>query len=127
VRLQFACTFDFPTKAPEAYRGEVTGLNVATCVARAIRAAHAALRPVGWSSCVVAGIEQDLDAEGTIETPNWWSTVYALRDDPRGVTLLSSREVYCEIAADVDAPTFDAAVEAVLTQCVPPADEDPAS
>jgi hypothetical protein len=55
MTISYAVTFEFDTLPPKTHKGTVVGSSGATCVARAVREAQKALRPVGWSSmnCVV--------------------------------------------------------------------------
>ena len=55
MTVKYAVTFEFDTRAPITHRGTIAASGVATCVARAVRIAKKALRPVNWSSlnCVI--------------------------------------------------------------------------
>jgi hypothetical protein len=66
MRVQYAVTFEFEQRPPMTHRGTVLASSGATCVARAVRAAQKALRPVGWSSlvCVLLGREMSQPEQG---------------------------------------------------------------
>jgi hypothetical protein len=55
MKVSFSVTFEFEMRAPVTHRWTVLGSSAATCVARAVREAQRALRPVGWSAvcCVL--------------------------------------------------------------------------
>lgn len=55
MKVRYAVTFEFEMRPPMTHRGTVAGSSGATCVARAVRAAQKALRPVNWASmnCVL--------------------------------------------------------------------------
>ena len=58
MRVQYAVTFEFATRPPLTHRGTVAGSSTATCVARAVRTAQKALKPVNWSSTVCVLLER---------------------------------------------------------------------
>lgn len=61
MTTHYAVTFEFETRPPLTHRGTVAGAQAATCVARAVRNAQRALRPVSWSSLVCVLLERALN------------------------------------------------------------------
>ena len=55
MTVSYAVTFEFESQPPKTHRGTVAASSGATCVARAVREAQKALRPVNWASlnCVL--------------------------------------------------------------------------
>jgi hypothetical protein len=68
MTVPFSVSFEFETIAPLTHRGTVQAASAATCFARAVRQAQAALRPVAWTSvvCVLdrAALEEQEQAAG---------------------------------------------------------------
>ena len=62
MTVTYAVTFEFAMRAPLTHRGTIAGGRAATCVARAVREAQAALRPRVWSSLVCVLLERLSDA-----------------------------------------------------------------
>lgn len=62
MRVSYSCTFEFQEKAPLTHRGTVEGAQPSTCVARAVRSAQKALRPINWTS-VVAVLDRGVPAD----------------------------------------------------------------
>jgi hypothetical protein len=62
MRVRYAVTFEFETRAPETHRGAIAGSSAATCASRATREAQRALRPKGWSSVCCVLLERLDDA-----------------------------------------------------------------
>ena len=71
MKVRYAVTFEFDTKAPMTHRGTIAASQVPTCFARAVRDAKKALRPGSWSSCVCVLLERlsDDTAEKESVTP----------------------------------------------------------
>jgi hypothetical protein len=63
MRVAYAVTFEFETRAPLTHRGTVAGSTGATCVARATREAQRVLRPSGWSSVACVLLERRSEPE----------------------------------------------------------------
>ena len=59
MKAKYAVTFKFDLRAPVTHRGRVAASSGATCVARAVREAQKALRPVGWASLVCVLLERE--------------------------------------------------------------------
>ncbi len=58
MHVKYAVTFEFDSRAPITHRGTVAASSGATCVARAVREAQKALRPVNWSSLTCVLLER---------------------------------------------------------------------
>lgn len=58
MTVKYAVTFEFDMRPPVTYRGITTGGQASTCMARAVRLAAKALRPIGWSSVVCVLLER---------------------------------------------------------------------
>ena len=58
MKVRYSVTFEFATRPPLTHRGTVAGSSTATCVARAVRTAQKALKPVNWSSVACVMLER---------------------------------------------------------------------
>lgn len=58
MRVKYSVSFEFDSRPTLTHRGIVAGGRAATCVARATREAHQALRPINWSSMVCVLLER---------------------------------------------------------------------
>ncbi len=58
MTCKVAVTFEYPVRAPETWRGEITAISPAKVVWRAVHAAKLALKPNQWSSLVVVILER---------------------------------------------------------------------
>jgi hypothetical protein len=58
MRVNYAVTFEFAERPPVTHRGIVEAGREHVCVARAAKAARAALRPINWTSLVVVLLER---------------------------------------------------------------------
>jgi hypothetical protein len=52
MTVHYAVTFEFDLRAPITHKGTVSASSAATCVARAVREAQKAAKPVAWTSVV---------------------------------------------------------------------------
>ncbi len=58
MTTKYVVTFEFSERQPESHKGTVSGSSAATCVARAMREAQKAVRPVRWESVVCVLLER---------------------------------------------------------------------
>jgi hypothetical protein len=61
MKCKMSVTFEFPTRAPLTWRGEVEATSANTIASRAVRAAQRELKPRQYSSWVCVMLER-LDA-----------------------------------------------------------------
>jgi hypothetical protein len=58
VTIRYSITYEFDTREPMTHKGTSTAGSVATAMARAMREAQKALKPVAWSSLVCVVLER---------------------------------------------------------------------
>jgi len=58
MRVSYAVTFEFETRAPVTHRSTVEGWAASTCASRAVKEAQKALTPVNWTSMVCVLLER---------------------------------------------------------------------